>query len=61
MSVESLALIGNVAVPACQDEAVVLIAGTFSIRRLEGRRCWLWRARAMEIECFFGAGTAKEE
>ena len=53
----SLALIGNVAAPDCRDEAVVLIAGTFSIRRLEGRRWWLRRARAMEIESLCGGGA----
>jgi hypothetical protein len=61
MSVKSLALIGNVAATGCRDEAMVLAAGTFSIRRLEGRRCRLRQARAMEIECFFGVGRAKEE
>jgi hypothetical protein len=30
-------------------EAVVWIAGTFSIRRLEGRRCWLRRARLWRL------------
>jgi hypothetical protein len=31
LSVSSLALIGNVAAQGCGDEAVVLMAGTFSI------------------------------
>jgi hypothetical protein len=30
---------------------------TFSIRRLEGRRWWLRRARPMEIESLFGADS----